>query len=257
MKRFAGRIESRTARAILGGLAIVLVALIGTAYAQSTKAAKDAENLQKSADAAKKSIQDSLDHVKKLITDYNGIVDGTVKKPEQAYSKLTNDTKATQKKLQAADKSVTAMNKQADKFFADWEKDLSSFSNDTMKAKSQSRLDSSKQRYGSMGEALTQAGAAFEPLLVNLNDQILFLGRDLSPEAIADLKPEADALNSQADEVFAQVEAILSGEAAEAPDMAADEEPAGEGEEPPAEDEKPATEDEEPAEEEPAEGEGS
>ena len=48
-----------------------------------------------------------------------------------------------------------------------------------------------------------------KPLVQNLNDQVLFLGRDLSPEAIADLQDEAEALNQQAAEVSERIRGLL------------------------------------------------
>jgi hypothetical protein len=70
-------------------------------------------------------------------------------------------------------------------------------------------MDAAKKRYASMGETLSLAAEEFAPVIQNLNDQILFLGRDLSPEAVADLQDEAEALNQQADATTAKVKEML------------------------------------------------
>ena len=70
-------------------------------------------------------------------------------------------------------------------------------------------METAKKRYASIGETLSQAGDEFAPVVQELNDQILFLGRDLSPEAVADLQDEAEALNQQATEVATKVKALV------------------------------------------------
>ena len=46
-------------------------------------------------------------------------------------------------------------------------------------------------------------------MIQDLNDQILFLGRDLSPGAIADLQNEAQALNQNAEAASAEIQSML------------------------------------------------
>lgn len=149
-----------TKRLLVLSVAVCLV-LGGTAVLAQQKTAKQAESLAKAGDQAKKAINDVVAHLGGM--------------------------------LQGAQKSADAVGKEADKYFASWEKDLADFSSDDLKQKSQARLDKSKADYAALGDALGQAQKAFEPLMQNLNDQIPYLGRDLSPEAVADLKGEAEA----------------------------------------------------------------
>lgn len=182
----------------------------GTPIFAQAKSAKDAQNLEKAADGAEKSIQDVVEHVKSMLESYNTIVGGKAKDVQSEYKKLSSDLKATDKKIQTATKGTDAMNKQADKFFVQWEKELDEYSSDSMKEKSTQRLETAKQRYQSLGQTLDEASKAFEPLMQNLNDQILFLGRDLSDAAIADLQDEAAKLNQQAEDVFENIEGMIA-----------------------------------------------
>jgi ElaB/YqjD/DUF883 family membrane-anchored ribosome-binding protein len=182
----------------------------GTPILAQSKAAKEAENLKKTADDAEKNIQDVVDHVKGMLETYNAIVGGTAKNAQSDYKKLAGDLKSTDKKVQSATKGMDSMNKQADKFFVQWEKELAEYSSESMKEKSTARLDAAKKRYQTLGQTLDEASKAFEPLMQNLNDQILFLGRDLSDAAIADLQDEATGLNQQAEDVFTNIQGLLA-----------------------------------------------
>jgi len=191
----------------------------GTGVHAQKKNAKAAESLAKSGENAKQAMNDLVGHLDKMLKGYNAIIDGSAKNTQSAYKKLASDLKSTEKMVQGAGKQLSALNKEAEKFFAAWDKDLKGFSNEDLKQKSQDRLDASKAKFAALGEALGQAGDAFGPLVQNLNDQILYLGRDLSPEAIADLADEAETLNQQAQEATDQVKKLMqSADAPEAPE---------------------------------------
>ena len=182
----------------------------GAAVVAQSKTAKEAQNLKKSADAAEQSIADVMEHVMGMLASYNAIVGGSSKNVQSDYKKLANDLKATDKKIQNASKGMDSLDKQAQKFFGQWEKELAEYSSDSMREKSSARLDAAKQKFKTLGETLGEARKAFEPLVQSLNDQILYLGRDLSPEAVADLEDEAAELNKQAEDVTAKINDLLA-----------------------------------------------
>jgi hypothetical protein len=193
-------------------IAVGLCIVIGTptAQAQSKKSAKQTASLEKSGEASKTAVEDVLTSCNNLLTGYNSIVDGTTKDNQKAYKKLVGDLKSTEKKLDGAKKQVASLGKEADKFFKAWEQDLASISSESLRSKSAARMEDAKKRYAELGEILTAASNEFAPVMQNLNDQILYLGRDLSPEAIADLEDEAAELNAQAEEATAKVKDMLA-----------------------------------------------
>jgi DNA-binding ferritin-like protein len=196
-----------------GGAVLVVVVccllVFTTADAQSKKSAKQTESLEKAGDSAQEAVQDVLNDLRNLLTGYNSIITGEAKDPQSAYKKLVNNLKGTEKSIDGAKKKLAALNKEADKFFKAWEQDLANISSDSVREKSANRMEVAKKRYAAIGETLTKAQAELAPVVQNLNDQILYLGRDLSPEAVADLQDEAEELNQQAKEVAAKVKEML------------------------------------------------
>ncbi len=180
-----------------------------TVAAQSKKSAKQTASLEKAGESSKAAVQDVLVSLDKLLAGYNSIINGQAKNPQSTYKKLVGDLKGTGKKIDGAKKQLAALNKEADKFFKAWEQDLANISSESLREKSTNRMEAAKKRYASIGETLTLAAGEFAPVIQNLNDQILFLGRDLSPEAVADLQDEAEALNQQAETVTARVKEML------------------------------------------------
>jgi chromosome segregation ATPase len=196
----------------LGILSVALVcclAIVTTVDAQSKKSAKQAESLEKAGDSARAAVQDVMTGLGKLLTGYNAIIDGEAKDSQAAYKSLVSDLKKTEKSIDGAKNQLASMNKEAGKFFDAWQKDLESMSSESLREKSASRMKAARDRYATLGETLAQARDEFAPVVRNLNDQILYLGRDLSPEAIADLQDEAEELNRQAEETTAKVTELL------------------------------------------------
>jgi hypothetical protein len=179
------------------------------AQAQSKKSAKQTASLEKAGEASKAAVQDVLTSLGSLLAGYNAIINGEAKDNQKAYKKLVGDLNGTQKKIDASKKQLTSLGKEADKFFKAWEQDIASISSESLREKSAGRMKVAQQYYASLGETLAAAGGEFAPVMQNLNDQILYLGRDLSPEAIADLEDEAAELNAQAEAATAKVKAML------------------------------------------------
>ena len=198
-----------TGRAAACAVALCCVFAATTAQAQSKKSAKQTASLEKSGEASKAAVQDVLASVNGLLTGYNTIVNGEAKDNQKAYKKLVGDLKGTEKKIDGTKKQLTSLSKEADKFFKAWEQDLESISSESLREKSAGRMEAAKTRYAEMGEILTAASNEFAPVIQNLNDQILYLGRDLSPEAIADLSDEAAELNEQAEAATERVKEML------------------------------------------------
>lgn len=210
---------------LIAGLACCLLA-VAPPVAQSKKSAKQSASLEKAGETASASVQEVLGGLRQLLAGYNAIIQGEAKDPHAAHKKLVNDLKSTTKSIESARKDVDALNKEADRFFKAWEKDLATISSDSVREKGENRLDLARKRYASMSDTLTQAREEFRPVVQNLNDQIVFLGRDLSPAAIADLQDEAEALNLQASEATVKVKALLqsAGETQHEAEAAIDEE---------------------------------
>lgn len=194
--------------ALIMALCCCLLA-VTAADAQSKKSAKQAESLEKAGDSARASVQKMMEELGGMLAGYNSIIKGEAKDNQKAYKKLVSDLKSTEKTIDSVGKELASLKKEADKFFKDWEKDLASISNEDLRAKSASRREDALKKYASIGETLGQASEVLAPVVQDLNDQILFLGRDLSPEAIADLQDEAAALNQKAEEAAVKVRELL------------------------------------------------
>ena len=102
------------------------------------------------------------------------------------------------------------MENEAHRFFAKWMESLDEISSESLRERSQARLNETRVRYGEILAEGRGASAMFEPVMGGLRDQVIFLGHDLNPSAIASLKPDAEKLNAQAESLLSGIERTQS-----------------------------------------------
>jgi len=203
-------------RRSLAGLSMIILFVAATVFASGSalaypsKAARDAKRLADAGQAAEQSMQGLVDHVRQMLGNYQALRDGNVRDPESAYKRLARELRDARGKLVASDRSVDEVSQKAEAYFAGWESELEGYRSDDLRQKSGERLASMRERYATLVDSLREASDAFIPLFDSLDDQLLFLGRDLSPEAIAAVDPDAEALHREAGDVFDRVETLMA-----------------------------------------------
>lgn len=210
--------------------AAVLLAGSQPALAQSG-GGKDTKKLQEEVQKSRESLQSAVGQVKETMEQYNTVFAEGGKGPESAYKELPKSIDKCDKAAEDARKSVESLRKDLQDFYKGWEKEIASYSSESMKERSQKSLDRVKTTFNNFDAALQGASELYKPFIASLRDQSTFMGRDLSPAALAELKPDADQLNQDAEALYAKVdEAIAASDPSTAP--AADEGGETAGEEP-------------------------
>lgn len=198
--------------------------VIGTAPAVAQSGgSKDTQKLQKSVEDSRGSLQDAVDQIKETMTQYNALMAGDAKKPNKIYKDLSKSTEACDKAAKDVKKSVDSLHKDLEKFYKAWEKENESYTSQSMKDRSQKSLDKVKAKFDSFDTALKGASELYQPFIASLRDQVAYMGRDLSPAALGELKDEAATLNESAEALYAKVdEAIAATQPGAADDAAAE-----------------------------------
>jgi len=183
---------------------------------------KDTKKLQEAVQKSRDSLQGAVAQVKETMEQYNAVFAGSGKGPESAYKDLPKSIDKCDKSAEEARKSVESLRKDLQGFYKSWEKEIASYSSEPMKERSQKSLDRVKTTFNNFDAALQGASELYKPFIASLRDQSTFMARDLSPAALAELKPDADKLNQDAEALYAKVdEAIAASDPSTAP--AADE----------------------------------
>ncbi len=170
---------------------------------------KLADKLADRAQDLNSSIRAANLQIKKTLESYNYIVQGKAQDPRTEYRKLVTDLDKCLKSREQVRLKADGMQQAAAKYFESWEASLDGYNDPEMKAKSEERLASTRESYLTIFEVGSGAGDEFETFISKMDDQIRFLGQDLSPGAIADLTEKAADLNEQSEELFRSISETL------------------------------------------------
>lgn len=129
---------------------------------------------------------------------------------ESKYGKLKSDLDSCNAQAGDVRKRIKDMEQVANDLFAEWEKEISQFSNPTFASESRRQLSDTRARYGQLSSALRNAEATMEPVLKSLSEHVLFLKHNLNAAAIASLKGEATQITTQIDNLLKQMNASIS-----------------------------------------------
>jgi len=198
------------AMALMAGLAAGPVLAQEATASAARDASKDAADLQKKADAAKKSVEETRTQLNEALGLYNGIVQGQEKDPRNAHKKLAKILDGVVTKRASNAGAWDQMQAKSVDFFKAWEAELGTISTESIRQVSQQRLDAARGRYEKMSTSLTAAREEYTKFLTNFQDQVTLMGRDLSPEAIAGLQAPATELNAQAEALKARAAEMMT-----------------------------------------------
>jgi hypothetical protein len=208
----------------------LIAASLPPALAQSG-GSKDTKKLRGKVDSARKSIEGAEKEIQATMATYNSIVEQTTKNPAGQYKKLSKAVESCDKAATNAEKAVQSMNKDLEKFFAAWEVELADYSTGSLAEASRKNFDEVKAKFDRFNASLGEASELYDPFIASLREQVLYMGRDLSPTAIEALKDPAAELNDMANQLYEKIDEVLNDtreqEAEEAAEVEAAEEAEG------------------------------
>jgi septal ring factor EnvC (AmiA/AmiB activator) len=195
-------------------ITIPLIAVVSTALVASLVFAQDeghkrTEKLVKRAEETIKKIEETRQQLQKTVLIYNSIIDNSTDDARKAYRDLAKAVENCEKQAADTRKRTENMEQEAHNFFAEWTQSLESIGSENLRKRSQERLNETRLSYGEILRAGRSAGAEFDTFIEELRDQIVYLGYDLNPSAVASLKEDSVKLNQHSDVLFQKIDEVV------------------------------------------------
>jgi len=194
-------------------LVFVLVAAVACLRATPVAAQAGPEQTQqllKTVEGTVKAIGESRAQLQKTVATYNSITEMTAKDLKSAYKDLGKDVAESEKKVADGRPKVDEMNTAAASYFSAWKASAAAISDPGLRKRSEERLAAARTRHSAIHAAGQQAADLYATFTKTLRDHVTFLGHDLNPGAVANLKPDAAKLNKKADELLASIDATVA-----------------------------------------------
>jgi gas vesicle protein len=139
--------------------------------------------------AAGEQFKDALTRLKELYAFQGGDL-------EKVYDKLKGEYDDSSTRAEAVHKRVRDMETVAADLFREWETEIKDISSEAMRSSSRDQLRQTRERYEEMHQSLKRAEKSMDPVLTKFRDHVLYLKHNLNAQAIASLKGESAAIQS-------------------------------------------------------------
>lgn len=133
---------------------------------------------------------------------------------EDMYESMAGEYEDSREAADEVTERIDAVEHVAGALFEEWQEEIGQFSSARMKADSQAKLKETRRRYDQMIVALRRSEAKMEPVLVALNDNVLYLKHNLNARAVASLQVEFRQIENDIEVLIREMrKAIASSDA--------------------------------------------
>ncbi len=192
------------------GVAVLAALTLATTVSAQDEGVKQVERLVKASGNTVKAIGDTKLQLMKTMDVYNALMADDAEDRKKLYKNLQKEMENTEKRRAKISEEAAKMNAEADTLFKEWADSAAAIENPDLRKKSDDRLAATKASYAEIGTVGQKAGDLYGPFMKALQDQVTFLGHDLNPSAVADLKPEAEKINEKAKELLGSIDDTIA-----------------------------------------------
>lgn len=125
---------------------------------------------------------------------------------EEKYTQLKDEYDRSSAKAQAVRDRIAAVEDVAEALFAEWERELSQYTNVNLRQSSAGQLKQTRQHYNQLISAMKRAEQKIDPVLASFQDQVLYLKHNLNARAIASLKSELSTVEADVTALITEME---------------------------------------------------
>ncbi|HEU0141104.1 MAG TPA: DUF2959 family protein [Bryobacteraceae bacterium] len=148
---------------------------------------------------ARQQIQTTLEAFKEL----TGFEGGEL---ERVHDKLNREYERSRDRANDLANQTKSIDRVARDMFAEWDKEIGSMRNSSLKQKSRSLLRDARARHEQYMAAMRSTQRKMEPVLQAFYDQVTFLKHNLNARAIQSLKKTVAAMDTQVEALVADIE---------------------------------------------------
>ena len=161
------------------------------------------EKTQESQQEAKEQFTSALEQLLALSGDTGG--DLKIK-----YDKLSDALDDSEDRAEEVRDRIASVRSVAEALFSEWESELNQYTSQTLRARSERTLQSTRKRYDRLVMLMQRAADRMEPVLATLRDQVLFLKHNLNAQTVAGLDTTARELQTDIGVLIADMERSIA-----------------------------------------------
>ena len=128
---------------------------------------------------------------------------------QRKYEDLNREFTRSEERAKEVRERIAAVENVAEALFREWKKELSQYSNASLRDESDRELAATHRRYDDLIRVMRRAADRMEPVLATFRDQVLFLKHNLNAQALASLDTTNRTLEGDISRLIADMEASI------------------------------------------------
>jgi hypothetical protein len=154
-----------------------------------TQGLKETDQFVKAGNRTTSAVAEGKLQTQKTLDAYNALVTQPSKNMKGDYKKLMKSMDGVNDRVAEARKKVDEMQQAGATYFTGRAETIKGIQDASLQGRAKERLADSQKKFDGVLKSLKEAADALEPFRKQLADQITYLGSDLTPSAMASLKP--------------------------------------------------------------------
>lgn len=159
---------------------------------------------------ARDSQEEAGEQFRTALESFREVVDFEGGELERRYDQLNNEYERSEARAEEVGDRIDSVEKVAEDLFAEWENELTEYSDARLRRSSERTLDQTRDKYEDLIRAMKRAEAKMPPVLARLKDQVLFLKHNLNARAIGSLQGVAAELQVDVDDLLRELEKSIA-----------------------------------------------
>ncbi len=151
----------------------------------------------------KSEFENALTRFKTLVTIHDSSL-------EQRYNLLNRQYQFCRAKSDAVSDRIRAIEEVSEALFTEWERELTEYSNASLRNRSKQQLKMTRQNYVRLIKCMRKAELKIQPVLAVFKDQVLYLKHNLNAQAIATLQHEFVAIGIDISQLILAMEQTIA-----------------------------------------------
>jgi len=129
---------------------------------------------------------------------------------ERRYDDLRREYETSERKAESLRDRIRRAERVASDLFYEWESELATMHNASLKRSSREKLDRTRKRWEGLQAAMARSERSMEPVLLQLRDQVLFLKHNLNAQALGALEAEARTIDRDVASLVTSMQRAIS-----------------------------------------------
>ena len=161
-------------------------------------------------EAAQETQQDAQQQFASALEEFSALISFDGGELEDVYENLNDQFEASKSSAEDVSTRIDKVQSVAESLFREWEAELELITNQNLKRDSQRKLSDTQRKYSGLLKSMRKVESSMEPVLLALQDNVLYLKHNLNANAIGALQGEFSTIKKDVNNLLQEMNTAIT-----------------------------------------------